>query len=70
MKIVNKKIKNIDELLSEPEAAGYLKMSYSKLRLYVRPKHEIAFFRLGTSIRYRREDLNTYLQKNRIEALS
>ncbi len=70
MKIVNKKIKNIDELLSEPEAAEYLKMSYSKLRLYVRPKNEIAFYRLGTSIRYRRADLNTYLQKNKVEALN
>jgi excisionase family DNA binding protein len=67
---MKKVIKDNENLLNEVEAAAYLTMSYSKLRLYVRPKHEIAFFRLGTSIRYRREDLNTYLQKNRIEALT
>jgi excisionase family DNA binding protein len=66
-----KKITKANEnLLSEPSAAAYLNMSYSKLRLYVRPQNKIAFHRLGSSIRYTVEDLNTYIRKNRIEALN
>jgi excisionase family DNA binding protein len=67
---MKKVIKDNENLLNEVEAAAYLKMSYSKLRLYVRPQNKIAFYRLGSSIRYKAQDLNTYLQKNRIEALS
>jgi excisionase family DNA binding protein len=64
-----KKVTKANEnLLSEPSAAAYLNMSYSKLRLSVRPKNEIAFHRLGSSIRYTVEDLKTYIRKNRIEA--
>jgi excisionase family DNA binding protein len=66
-----KKVKKVNEnLLNEVEAAAYLKMSYSKLRLYVRPQNKIAFHRLGSSIRYTVEDLNTYIRKNRVEALN
>ncbi len=66
-----KKITKANEnLLSEQSAAAYLNMSYSKLRLYVRPQNKIAFHRLGSSIRYTVEDLNTYIRKNRIEALN
>jgi excisionase family DNA binding protein len=67
---MKKIIKTNETLLSEQSAAEYLNISYSKLRLYVRPQNKIAFYRLGTSIRYRVQDLNTYLQKNRIEALT
>jgi excisionase family DNA binding protein len=67
---MKKVIKDNENLLNEVEAAAYLTMSYSKLRLYVRPKHEIAFYRLGSSIRYKAEDLNNYLAKKRVEALS
>jgi excisionase family DNA binding protein len=64
-----KKVKKVNEnLFSEVEASAYLKMSYSKLRLYVRPKNEIAFHRFGSSIRYTLDDLNTYIRKNRVEA--
>ncbi len=66
-----KKVKKVNEnLLSEVAAAAYLNMSYSKLRLYVRPQNKIAFHRLGSSIRYTIEDLNTYIRKNRVEALN
>jgi excisionase family DNA binding protein len=66
-----KKIIKINEnLLSEVEAAAYLKISYSKLRLYVRPKNEIAFHRFGSSIRYSVEDLRNYIAKNRVEAVN
>jgi excisionase family DNA binding protein len=66
-----KKVKKVNEnLLNEVEAAAYLKMSYSKLRLYVRPQNKIAFHRLGSSIRYTVEDLKTYIVKNRVEALN
>ncbi len=66
-----KEVKKVNEnLFSEVEAAAYLKMSYSKLRLYVRPKNEIAFHRLGSSIRYTLEDLQNYVAKNRVEALN
>jgi excisionase family DNA binding protein len=67
----NKKIENVSEnLLSEVEAAAYLKMSYSKLRLSIRPKNEIAFHRFGSSIRYSVEDLKIYVLKNRVEAVN
>jgi excisionase family DNA binding protein len=59
-----------ENLLSEPQAAAYLNMSYSKLRLYVRPQNKIAFHRLGSSIRYTVEDLKIYVAKNRVEALN
>jgi hypothetical protein len=66
-----KKVTKINEnLLSEVDAAAYLKMSYSKLRLSVRPKNEIAFHRLGSSIRYTLDDLKSYVRRNRIEARS
>jgi hypothetical protein len=64
-----KKVTKANEnLLNEVEASAYLKMSYSKLRLYVRPQNKIAFHRFGSSIRYTLDDLNTYVRKNRIEA--
>jgi excisionase family DNA binding protein len=62
--------KSNENLLSEVSAAAYLNMSYSKLRLYVRPKNEIAFHRFGSSIRYTLQDLDNYIQKNRVEALN
>jgi excisionase family DNA binding protein len=66
-----KEVKKVNEnLFSEVEAAAYLKMSYSKLRLYVRPQNKIAFHRLGSSIRYTIEDLENYITKNRVEALN
>jgi excisionase family DNA binding protein len=67
----SKKIENVGEnWLDEKQAAEYLKISYSKLRLFVRPKNEIAFHRFGSSIRYSVEDLRTYILKNRIEAVN
>jgi ribosomal protein S18 acetylase RimI-like enzyme len=57
-------------LLREVEAAAYLKMSYSKLRLYVRPQNKIAFHRFGSSIFYTVEDLKTYIARNRVEAVN
>ncbi len=66
-----KKVTKANEnLLSEVEASAYLKMSYSKLRLYVRPQNKIAFHRLGSSIRYTIEDLENYIAKNRVEAVN
>jgi excisionase family DNA binding protein len=67
---MKKVIKDNENLLSEQSAAAYLNMSYSKLRLYVRPQNKIAFHRLGSSIRYTVEDLNNYVLKNRVEALN
>jgi excisionase family DNA binding protein len=65
---MKKVTKSNENLLSEVEASAYLNMSYSKLRLSVRPKNEIAFHRLGSSIRYTVEDLKSYIARNRIEA--
>ncbi len=67
---MKKIIKDNENLLSEQSAAAYLNMSYSKLRLYVRPKNQIAFHRLGSSIRYTVDDLKNYIAKNRVEALN
>jgi excisionase family DNA binding protein len=66
-----KKVTKVNEnLLSEVDAAAYLNISYSKLRLYVRPQNKIAFHRLGSSIRYTVDDLKNYIARNRIEALN
>ncbi len=65
----NEKITN-ENLLSEKQASEYLSISYSKLRLYVRPQNKIAFYRLGSSIRYTVDDLKNYIAKNRVEALN
>jgi excisionase family DNA binding protein len=67
---MKKVTKSNENLLSEKQASEYLNMSYSKLRLYVRPQNKIAFHRLGSSIRYTVEDLKSYIAKNRIEALN
>jgi excisionase family DNA binding protein len=65
---MKKVTKSNENLLSEVQAAAYLNMSYSKLRLYVRPQNKIAFHRLGSSIRYTVDDLKTYIAKSRVEA--
>jgi excisionase family DNA binding protein len=66
-----KEVKKANEnFLSELRAAEYLNISYSKLRLYVRPQNKIAFHRFGSSIRYKLEDLQNYVAKNRVEALN
>jgi excisionase family DNA binding protein len=65
---MKKVTKSNENLLSEQSAAAYLNMSYSKLRLYVRPQNKIAFYRLGSSIRYTVDDLKNYIAKNRVEA--
>jgi hypothetical protein len=67
---MKKVIKDNENLLSEQSAAAYLNMSYSKLRLYIRPQNKIAFHRFGSSIFYTVEDLKSYIRKNRVEALS
>ncbi len=67
---MKKVIKDSENFLKEVAAAAYLNISYSKLRLYVRPQNKIAFHRFGTSIRYTVEDLNNYVLRNRIEALN
>jgi excisionase family DNA binding protein len=67
---MKKVTKSNENLLSEVQAAAYLNMSYSKLRLYVRPQNKIAFHRLGASIRYTVDDLKNYIAKNRVEALN
>jgi excisionase family DNA binding protein len=67
---MKKVTKSNENLLSEKQASEYLNMSYSKLRLYVRPQNKIAFHRLGSSIRYTVDDLKNYIAKNRVEALN
>jgi excisionase family DNA binding protein len=67
---MKKIIKDNENFLKEVAAAAYLNISYSKLRLYVRPQNKIAFHRFGSSIRYTVEDLKNYISKNRVEALS
>jgi excisionase family DNA binding protein len=67
---MKKVIKDNENFLKEVAAAAYLNISYSKLRLYVRPQNKIAFHRFGSSIRYKLEDLQNYALKNRVEALN
>ncbi|MES2139241.1 MAG: excisionase family DNA-binding protein [Bacteroidota bacterium] len=79
MKSINEilqRVKNIESKLSEnrepplstEEAAAYLKLPidtfYKKTH-----KKEISFFRAGKRNYFKREDLDTYLFKNRISSL-
>jgi excisionase family DNA binding protein len=71
MKKVTKEVIKVNEtLLSEQSAAAYLNISYSKLRLSVRPKKEISFYRFGSSIRYTLQDLDNYIATKRVEAVN
>ena len=56
------------DLLTIAEAAELLKISVSGMRR-LQQRRRIPFIKLGGSIRFARQDLTSYLQKNRVEAV-
>jgi excisionase family DNA binding protein len=64
-----KKVAKANEnLLCEQDAAAYLNVSYEKLRKSLRPKKKISFVRISNSVRYKLKDLDSYIEKCRVEA--
>jgi excisionase family DNA binding protein len=60
-------IKNLNiVLLSEKEASKILNVSYNKLR-YLRQQGKISFVRVGASIKYRIEYLQSFLERNAVK---
>ena len=56
------------DLLTIAEAAELLKISVSGMRR-LQQRRRIPFIKLGGSIRFARQDLTSYLQRNRVEAV-
>lgn len=55
------------DLLDVPAAAAYLSQTvpWIRRRIYLR---EIPFHKLGATVRFRRADLDAYIDANRVEA--
>ncbi len=73
MKIIEKKVENVDEikgLLTEKQSADYLNISYETLRKNIRPKKKISFVRISNSVRYKLSDLDAYIEKCRVKAVN
>jgi excisionase family DNA binding protein len=56
------------DLLTIAEAAELLKISVSGMRR-LQHRRQIPFIKLGGSIRFTRQDLTSFLQRNRVEAV-
>jgi excisionase family DNA binding protein len=56
------------DLLTIPEAAELLKISVSGMRR-LQQRRRISFIKVGGSIRFARQDLLSFVQKNRAEAI-
>ena len=51
-------------LMTEDEAASLLKLSPTTLKKWRRTGREPRYYRLGSAIRYRREDLEAYVSRS------
>jgi excisionase family DNA binding protein len=56
------------ELLTIAEAAGFLRISKSSVRRLQQGRH-IPFFKVGGSIRFARDDLASYLVRQRVGSI-
>lgn len=56
------------ELLTTAEVAEFLKISATTVRRLQQGRH-IPFLKVGGSVRFSKEDIASYLEKNRVEAL-
>ncbi len=64
-------IENVDEitgLLREKAAAEYLGISYENLKRSVRYRGLISYVKFRKGIRYRKADLDAYINKHRVSA--
>lgn len=57
----------MEALLDKPETAAYLSIKLSHLD-YLVTKRRIPFVRVGRYIRFKRTDLDAWLEENRTEA--
>lgn len=58
----------IDGLMSELQAADYLGISYENLKRSLRYNGLITYVKFRKSVRYRKEDLDAYINKHRVSA--
>lgn len=56
----------VPDLLTIPEAARLLKVSVSGMRR-LQQQRRVAFYKVGGSVRFARQDIARYLSKNRID---
>ena len=56
------------ELLTVPEAAGFLRISVSGMRR-LQQLRRVPFVKVGGSVRFTKSDLESYVAKNRVEAI-
>jgi excisionase family DNA binding protein len=56
------------ELLTIPEVARLLKISVSGVRRLQQQRH-IPFIKIGGSVRFAKNDIMSYLKKNRVESI-
>jgi excisionase family DNA binding protein len=64
-------IENVDEitgLLGEKAAAEYLGISYENLKRSLRYNGLISYVKFRKSVRYRKADLDAYINKHRVSA--
>ncbi len=69
--ITEKTVENVDEikgLFTEKQSANYLGISYENLKRSVRYKGLISYVKFRKGIRYKREDLDAYINKHRVSA--
>ncbi len=66
----NNKIEDNQTLFDEKTAAAILSVSYDTLRKRIRPRRLIAHVRIANSVRYTMKDLNAYIAKCRVKAVS
>jgi excisionase family DNA binding protein len=58
----------IDGLMSEFQAADYLGISYENLKRSLRYNGLITYVKFRKSVRYRKADLDAYINKHRVSA--
>ena len=56
------------ELLTIAEAAGWLKISITGMRR-LQQQRLVPFFKVGGSIRFSKNDITSYLESRRVEAI-
>lgn len=60
--------KNVREIMSRKEAADYLGISESTMANWAcTKKYHIPYFRVGRKVKYRRQDLDEFMENNRVD---
>ena len=57
----------MENLLDEQEAADFLKMKVSTLRVWRSEKrYNLPYYKIGRSVKYKKEDLINFIEQNKI----